>query len=223
LLLSYRTLQSEDFSTAISDHFDKSFELKDAVHLVESIVEIESRERNRLVPPEIRQQARNRYHVLLNAGKLRRRIRPIGEDPRELLTSLRNRAAHDAFTLAPPPIGVSRVPGWTDRPKDLFNYRGCEIGTVPFIGQQIKSESLRELCTYSFRQSYSLDRGIPYLGREINPNILVVNRWPEGGRDPLKPVRAAAFAGWAFTAAQSSDEITLLLERLQKVFATRVR
>ena len=221
--LTATPLIADDFSLAVSEHFDRSFELTDLIHLIESIQEIEGREISRSVPAQIRNQARNRYQLLFNVANLRHRIRPIGANPRELLISLRDRVPHEDFDLMALPLAFPWSVLKTRRPKDSLNYRGCEIATVSLIRQRINFEVLTELCTYSLTRSYGLDRGIPYIGREINPNILLVNRWPEEGQDPLKAVRAAAFAGWALTAAETPEEIVSLTDRLQRDFEKHIR
>ncbi|MEX0805796.1 MAG: hypothetical protein WD688_21125 [Candidatus Binatia bacterium] len=216
-------LLTDEFSATVTEHFDKLFKLEDSGRFVESLSDVEVTGTTRAVPAEIRKQAQKRYELLLRVANLRHGRQPSGADPRELLISLRQSVAENTFPLLSPAFSRSPLGVRTERPRNLLNYHGSEIGIVPIANGQLKSDSISELCAYSFGSSYGLDRGIPYLGRKISPNILLVNRWPERGRDPFKPVRAAAFAGWAFTAAQDSEDVTLLADRLQKIFAHQLK
>jgi hypothetical protein len=49
-----------------------------------------------------------------------------------------------------------------------------------------------------FERAFKRDNGIPHLA-ELTGNVMVIATWPTMIDDPEKPIRAAAFAGWAMT------------------------
>jgi hypothetical protein len=68
-------------------------------------------------------------------------------------------------------------------------------------------ERIRPYLTLAVQTAFHVDNGVPYLGHPT-AGVFVVQgaRWPRV--DPLKPLRASAFAGWALLGDPSREEIS---------------
>jgi hypothetical protein len=62
--------------------------------------------------------------------------------------------------------------------------------------------------------------GVPY-PIEFVPSIMAVNEFPTNRFDPDKPMRAAAFAGWAMASAISLPDLSDLVGRVKEQFEAR--
>jgi hypothetical protein len=206
-----------------SEHFDNSFNVEEPIRIVDTLSDLARKGTRRVVPDGIRRQARVRYQLLWSVARLRHRKQAIGANPSILVREWRRNVADESHSEFFVPVGQSQYPIAQDSAITLFEYRGCEIGTLPLAGRRVKPSLLGDLFAHSFQRSYRLDHGVPHTEGQLRPNILLVERWPESGLDPMKPVRAAAFAGWACTAAQSSEDLSLLFGRLEELFAQRVK
>jgi hypothetical protein len=75
---------------------------------------------------------------------------------------------------------------------------------------------LRSLTRLGTRISYTLDNGVVHIQR-LPGGVAVVSRLPTWPEDPLKPLRAAAFAGWVVAERPTERH----LERLAAKIADR--
>jgi hypothetical protein len=78
---------------------------------------------------------------------------------------------------------------------------------------------LRPFVDAALGYDYSLHNGIPYPRAHRPLKLLLVEQLPRARFDPLKPVRAAAFAGWVMTTARSAEDINTVERDLR----TRIR
>jgi hypothetical protein len=172
------------------------------------------------VPSEIREQAHRRYQLLYDISQRRRRIQPRGVDSLELFTELRSKFKPEVHRGEKDEIEHLDYQKIRPKPRNLFEYERSLIGALKFRKGLSPLSSINPFCVYSLRRSYALDMGVPY-PLSIDPNILIVSEIPEGRYDRDKPLRAAAFAGWVLSAAESHNEITDLISRLYRAFDKR--
>ncbi|MCZ7568857.1 MAG: hypothetical protein M5U01_09750 [Ardenticatenaceae bacterium] len=91
----------------------------------------------------------------------------------------------------------------------LFRYRNTIIGMPDFTSPGSPLEKLKPYCNSGILLDFFLDHGVPYPRRhsiERLVKVLLPNEIPVVRSDPDKPLRAAAFAGWAMAQVQSADE-----------------
>lgn len=85
-------------------------------------------------------------------------------------------------------------------------YDGVLVAGSSGAGRSI-SERIRPYLTVAAQTAFRIDHGVPYLGHPTAGVFIVQDaRWPRV--DPLKPVRASAFAGWALLSDPSRDEMS---------------
>ena len=111
------------------------------------------------------------------------------------------------------------VPSWTGHAGKSRKLYQAEGATVAFLqlGRRAILEKMRPLCVTALMLDYSLDNGIPY-PRARTLNVMFSDRTPVSQFDPLKPIRAAAFAGWAVSVPESGEEAQSQIDELREQF-----
>ena len=106
------------------------------------------------------------------------------------------------------------IRSWTGQQSPFYHYptirNSDSILLAQFeLGRGKALNKVRAYCNASCLLDYSFDGGIPY-PREDSfwaAKILVVTNTPISRADPLKYIRAAAFAGWSFAQVRSVQDI----------------
>jgi hypothetical protein len=91
---------------------------------------------------------------------------------------------------------------------------GRVVGYESFEGQTKPMQALRFFVDLSVQNDYVLRDGLPEFRRPAT-RVLAYRRLPLGRRDPLKLMRAAAFAGWAMVAVSAAAEAEAILQDLE--------
>lgn len=133
--------------------------------------------------------------------------------PRERLME----ALPDIRSFADPPSWT----GYAGKPRKLYQAEGA---TVAFLqsGKRGTLDKMRPFCAAALMLDYNLDNGIPY-PRPHTLNIMFSERTPVSQFDPLKPIRAAAFAGWAVSTPESGEEAQNQIDALKKRVPAHLR
>jgi hypothetical protein len=76
---------------------------------------------------------------------------------------------------------------------------------------------LRGITRLGTRLSYRIDNGVVHLAR-LPGGVALVNRLPRSPGDPLKPLRAAAFAGWVLAERATEKEFDRLTGKIADRF-----
>ncbi|MGH9763151.1 MAG: hypothetical protein ACREAC_20180, partial [Blastocatellia bacterium] len=206
-------------------NFDEVFYAKDERNLVKFVSDPKALGTFHPFPPEIRNHAYVKYDLCFQVSQLRRRTRRKGSDPRQLMTQLRQAwpavvpeslfGHKEAFLSVLPP---------KRRFRDVAFYKSSAIASAGLEGSRSVMELLRPFCEFSLVRSYVLDFGVPYPNPNYpDPNVLLVEQWPTTRLDPMKAVRAAAFAGWVTAAAEEAEEIFELVLRLHETLEKRLK
>ena len=115
---------------------------------------------------------------------------------------------------------------WTGRAgtSKLPQLYQAEDATVSFLqlGKRSTLEKMRPFCIASLMLNYSLDSGIPY-PRSYTLNMMFSETVPVSQFDPLKPIRAAAFAGWAVSTVESGEEAQRQIDELKQRASENLR
>lgn len=98
---------------------------------------------------------------------------------------------------------------------------GSVVTTLPGTMRNSYRQRLGAIWSSGLLGSYELDRGTPY-PTNVGPHVVLSDRHIPYSPDPLKPMRAAAFAGWALISAKSADEVEEFVERLRHAHEKRM-
>ena len=85
------------------------------------------------------------------------------------------------------------------------------------LGAASEARLFADLARFNERlllRTATLDSGVPY-PRAMTHNLLLVDRVPKNHLDPMKPIRAACFAGWSLIGPPQLDQLDRTLERLR--------
>ena len=76
--------------------------------------------------------------------------------------------------------------------------------------------ALEPLLSLSTQQDYGLDNGrLAVRHGKLPPNVLLVDSFPIRRYDPEKPIRAAAFAGWAMARPWSAADLDDTIQKIE--------
>lgn len=85
---------------------------------------------------------------------------------------------------------------------------------------QVERPALRHLgpvVKAGFKIQYKMDSGFPYRF-DNTVNVLIVNGMPQHMRDPLKPIKVAAFAGWAMLPSNKLGRFDTIVNNLVRAY-----
>jgi len=82
-------------------------------------------------------------------------------------------------------------------------------------------ERVRPYLTVALRTAFLVDNGVPYLNRPT-AGLLILHDTGQSYADPLKPLRASAFAGWALLSNPSREEFAQRVRAASKWLAGSV-
>jgi hypothetical protein len=83
---------------------------------------------------------------------------------------------------------------------------GALVGGEAVTGRSVR-ERIRPYLALAAETAFRIDNGVPYLGRPT-AGVFVVQGARSFREDPLKPLRASAFAGWALLEDPSESEFS---------------
>jgi hypothetical protein len=110
------------------------------------------------------------------------------------------------------PSWVANKRTWSHSPRFLLEGR-IVFAATSFETDAAQLQRLRAYCNYSVHWDYSLDQGVPYPYKPFI-KVLLVDRIPAYVLDPLKPLRAATFAGLFLLQASDVDEVERIAKNL---------
>jgi hypothetical protein len=170
----------------------------------------------RPVLPETRQQAFFRYASFFAESKEGAKGKLQHSDPAKLIREWRQSKEFEPTNLKPwsrthDPYRVTR----SLRVLSSTTHDQTLLAGIKFGQETSPLTKLRPVCILSVQANYVLDNGVPYL---VHPtiNVLVVDRIPLSQLDPLKPLRAAAFAGWIITQANTTEDVYSATKRARE-------
>lgn len=99
--------------------------------------------------------------------------------------------------------------------RSLRHTRTAIVSLSSFTSPHRYVPKLQRLFYPSIKLLYEIDLGAPYTREQI-PLLILTDNLPSGRNDPLKPLRAAAFAGWIITRIQSVGEVDKLADRVHR-------
>lgn len=209
LVLEHRSIQLGNPKTSIPISFDAVFTEKKmqglvkfissqdsaVTHFGEKILEVQHRQYSRATTFFVESR-----HALSAERKT--------SNTRAVLSDIRGSLEYTPPTWAVRATGpsVTRKPRSRQRQPPLIRSGDVVLGAVNFARNGSPMQTLRKFCSIGIQTDYMIDNGIPYL-RDANLKFLITNTPPTGRLDPSKPLRAAAFAGWIVTQADSAREL----------------
>jgi hypothetical protein len=124
----------------------------------------------------------------------------------------------DEREMASSDYSPAKIPSWAgQRPRlsqrMLVSESSAMAGTS---GRPLKSAAIHQMAEYLVRFEHVLDNGVPY-PKKLRPAVMYLDERAPPAPDPLKRVRAAAFAGW-LVLDQRSDS-SEVVERLEGLYA----
>ena len=182
------------------------------------------------IPQALREHAFHVFEVLLDETQRNVRRREMLEEPDGLPGSMPDRASSHGRKPATEIVqdvrrlesySPTRIRRWSFRenrsdlrlPRNPFFVRreGGAIAALPSRGRRGMSGKLAPVCRDIVQDRFILDNGVPYPSvHRASPNfanVLVVDEIPFDRFDPDKPIRAAAFAGWAMSIAEGWEQV----------------
>jgi hypothetical protein len=102
-----------------------------------------------------------------------------------------------------------KISGLNDTKESPYikSFKKTLVGIRKFGKNTSFTEVVNSYSVKLFTRDYALDDGIPYR-KERTPNLIVLDKIPTARFDPDKPVRTAAFAGWAVKLLVESESLT---------------
>ena len=108
---------------------------------------------------------------------------------------------------------MQRLPIFTRRRHNLAFANNVMIGlSSASTGHPLRS-AIEPFLAASTMLNYNIDNGVPYVNEEM-AGLLVANRPSLPVFDPLKPLRAAAFAGWGIVQSLSPADARTAIVRI---------
>ncbi len=201
LVLDPFDLQSRDM---LQSHFHWVFSAGHYEDLAAFLMHPDASTRVRPVPADIKERTFQRFDALYTESQERV---PIEEHAQEPTSTIRE---EDLFGFE-----RVRVPSWTGqqsayhRQAEILERGSTFLAQVKVGSRGNVLDKIRTFCRASVLLDYSLDVGIPY-PRDYSfrtAKIMLVDKLPTPRGDPFKPIRAAAFAGWAVVRFRSGEDI----------------
>jgi len=229
-------------------HFHETLEVYRLRNLISFIKDPETSKRIKMVPPDIRKEAFEKYTVVMKESiHLMDQSKPPFE-PYKLIDELadkgyvkasssqiiknyeqNNTSEHFHFYN---PESLHRIikdkPSYFEANKNSaarkprqpkVTWMHNEGTIIALFNRKAKVDKLRDIISVGTRINYKLDDGIPYSSREAKVNIIALDEVPISRIDPEKPIRAGAFAGWILIRPSSVNEI----EEKKQIVAKNLR
>ena len=202
------------------------------------------------IPQGLREHAFRVFEVLLDETQKKAETSSIFEKPDGLPESIDDRASSPRGKPAMEVVQdlrrsreyrPTRIRRWslrddrlslrTPRNSSFVRWERGVVAALPGGDRRGLSGRLALVCRDIIQNRFVLDNGVPYPAQVaeslMHPpslgaaNVLVVDEIPFSRFDPDKPIRAAAFAGWAMSTAEGWEEVErdaeFLREKLSKV------
>ena len=203
---------AKKYLNQIAWHFDRAFSNDDFEELGSFVSDFQQ---SRPLPANVRKLTLARSLKLFDMSMKQHLVKTDGVAPQKLIEELRHKGD----------FKPARVTSWSKIDKSqrrkifqvpfLLSSDHQLVAAASFKNKRSPIPKLRTLSRLSMLVEYDLDYGVPQI---INPttNVLLVDEIPTGRFDPLKPLRAIAFAGWSVTQAKNVNDVRVFAEEVEE-------
>lgn len=152
---------------------------------------------------DVRVEAMVRYGVMLDLSRVNKRK---SEKERRANPDRRIDLEREFASLEP--TGRSRY----------IKKQGEVMVGVRKLGANISfMEGVYAYSVESITRQWAVDSGIPFV-KQRSPSLIAVDNAPISRFDPEKPVRAAAFSGWAVKLLTGDEDLPLYVQRFEEAY-----
>lgn len=172
-----------------------------------------------------------RFATILRLISLRSKRKPRAHRPIALIRALRNGVRSELASLPNPAGGSDPKELTSDSVVQVLRraipsrrisiLHGSVVTSLPGRTRDYIRTRLHTIWQSGFVGAYALDNGVPY-PKDLLPHVVLAERGVAAAGDPLKPIRVAAFAGWALTTAERAEDVERFVDRLQRSYRKRL-